>query len=418
MDRIITALTGVVSKNTTALRKRPLRVDVGSAPPTVRALAEALATHDYNVDLGELSMYSVGDDGHVSSLASTIQTSCEEGGIDLAWLLSEGGPGGGAFDPEQTMQLGADGGGMSYFGVSWSGGIVAMVVVEFDDPTEDNVVRFFTTPADFFAFVDHLNRREDEPLPVVDALKAAAGIATPKREVAPDAQPSSGLTPLTGKMPAHPFALAMEHFGVKRMVFQAGPTPAGRRVLVRRFAAGAPPTPAAIVVFGSAGAEHTLEWQVPRDVFGVCAVPGQERALLCTGTPGPLIELDLETGAERQLLPAVGWSCGFVDPEHLAVLSGGEARVYRYSDGALGEPVAALPVAGFNVFVGHGRVFHRTREAPASLRVIAWNGRELVEEGVFAVDSKLFSLHAAIEQQGQKLVGFVSTDGKASWFVI
>jgi hypothetical protein len=78
MDRIITALTGVASKHTTALRKRSLRVDVGSAPPTVRALAEALATHDYNIDLGELSMYAVGDDEYVSSLASTIQTSCEE----------------------------------------------------------------------------------------------------------------------------------------------------------------------------------------------------------------------------------------------------------------------------------------------------------------------------------------------------
>lgn len=415
MERLIDGLTRLITKNQTASRGRAVGVALGAAPPCVQALAKALASHDYNIDLGELSMYAVGAEGVVPSLGSTIEMSCEHGGIDLEEVRARGGPGGSAFDPEQTLQLGADGGGMSYFGVTWAGDQLAMLVVEFDDPTEDNLLRFFTTPAEFFAFVDHLNRRETEPLPALDALKAAAGVAPPAP--APVAAAASGLAPLTGSAPAHPFARAMEHFGVTRMVFQAGPTPAGRYLLARRFTAGAPPTPASIVVVGAAGAEHTLEWAVPRDVFGVCAVPGKERALLCTGSPGALVELDLVSGAERELLPAVRWTCGFLDPDHLAVLGDGELRVYRYADGPLGAPTAALPADCFNMFAGHGRVFHRTRDAEASLRVLAWNGRELAEEGIFPVDSGMFTLHAAAEQDGQRLVGFVDTAGKPSWFV-
>jgi hypothetical protein len=407
MERVIAALTGLVSKNTTASRSRALGVDLAGAPPSVQALAKALATHDYNVDLGELSMYAVGDHDALKSLAPTIEMSCEQGGIDLDQVK-------GAFEPEQTLQLGADGGGMSYFGVSWSGGKLAMLVVEFDDPTEDNLLRFFTTPAELFAFIDHLNRRQTDPLPALDALKAAAGIAPPSPK-APETPATSGLVPLADKKPAHPFARAMEHFGEPRMVYQVGPTPAGRYLLARLFRAGAPPRPAAIAVVGSGGVEHALEWDVPRDVFGMCAVVGKERALLCTGAPGALIELDLETGAERELLPQVRWSCGFVDADHLAALFDGEARIYRYADGALGEPVATIGGLGFNMFVGHGRIFHRTKDAEPRLRAIAWNGRELAEEGVFPVDSKLFALHASAEQGGQMLVAFVDTEGKTTW---
>ncbi|MCE7894861.1 MAG: hypothetical protein DYH12_35015, partial [Sorangiineae bacterium PRO1] len=174
MQRLIDGFTRLIAKNQTASRGRAVGVALGAAPPCVQALAKALASHDYNIDLGELSMYAVGAEGVVPSLGSTIEMSCEHGGIDLEEVRARGGPGGSAFDPEQTLQLGADGGGMSYFGVTWAGDQLAMLVVEFDDPTEDNLLRFFTTPAEFFAFVDHLNRRETEPLPALDALKAAA----------------------------------------------------------------------------------------------------------------------------------------------------------------------------------------------------------------------------------------------------
>jgi hypothetical protein len=380
----------------------------------VRALADALGTHDYNIDLGEFSMYAVGDDGELRSLAATLGVSCEDSDIDLDALLRTGGPGGGPFDPHQTLELGADGGGMSYFGVSWSGGKLAMVVVEVEDPTEDNVLRFFTTPAELFAFLDHANRHNDAPVPHLAALKAAAGMAPPETSSATQAV-ASGLVPLAGAPPAHPFARALEHFAAKRMVFQAGPTPAGRFVLAQRFRAGTPPGEAQIAVVGPGGTEHALEWDVPRDVFGLCAVPGRERALLCTGTPGALLELDLESGVLREILPRVGWSCGFVDDAHLAVLTDKEVRIHPYRDGAPGEPVAILPIAGFNVFVGHGRVFFKTSQPVAGMNVVAWNGRELVQEGVFPVDGKVFSLHAAIERDGQKLVCFVDTDGKAHW---
>ena len=414
MERLIDGITALVGQKGT--RRRSAGVSLDGAPPCVRALANALLSHDYNVDLGELSMYAAGDDGVVASLASTIETSCEGGGIDLDGVRAGGGPGGSAFDPEQTLQLGADGGGMSYFGVSWSGGTLAMLVVEYDDPTEENLLRFFATPAEFFAFVDHLNRRLKEPAPHLDALKRAAGVAPPEPEAAPSAASTSGFQPLAGGAPAHPFARAIEHLGVSRMVFQAGPTPAGRFVLARRFTAGTPPIPASIVVVGSAGAESTLEWPVPRDVFGLCAVPGKERALLCTGAPGPLVELDLVSGAERELLPQVRWSCGFVDPDHLAVLAGTEVQIHRYVDGPLSAPVAVASIDGFNAFVGHGRVFHRTRDAQPSMRVLVWNGSQLAEEGIFPVDASVFTLHAAGQEGARKLVAFVDTAGKPSWF--
>lgn len=413
MERVIARLAQLVSEGA-ATRNRARQVDLSSAPESVRALADAVATHDYNIQLGEFSMYAVGDEGRsLTSLAATLETSCENGDIDLDALKATGGPGGGAFDPQQTLELGADGGGMSYFGVSWSGGKLAVVVVEFDDPTEDNILRCFATPAELFAFLDHANRRSDRRFSHLDALKAAAGIAPPAESAAPAA--TSGFLPVSGPLPAHPFARAFEHFAVQRMAFQAGPTPAGRFVLAQRFRAGTPPVEAQIAVVGPGGTEHALKWDVPRDVFGLCAVPGRERALLCTGTPGALVELDLQSGVEREILPRVGWSCGFVDDAHLAVLADKEVCIHPYRDGAPGEPVARMPIAGFNVFVGHGRVFFNTSQPVAGMNVAAWNGRELVHEGVFPVAANLFSLHAAVERDGQKLVCFVDTDGKAHW---
>ncbi len=420
MQDLVKALTQLVTrpgfKGKRPAKPRDVRVDLTQAPAPVKALAEALSTRYYNVDLGEFSMFDNDDDGSVESLASVIEMACKEGEIDMKEVLATGAADGSAFDPAQSLLLCSDGGGMSQLGVTWSGDEVGFVVVESDDPTEYNLLTHFTSPAELLQFLDKKNGEQDEPLGDVNALRRAAGLAPVKAKKPPQPPKRAGLRTHKGKAPAHPHSLAQAHFKDRRLVLQAGPSPAGRHVLVRRFRAGKPPALNTVAVVGPKGTERTIEWPAPREAYGVCLVPGKERALLCAGVPGPLVELDLESGSERELLPAVRWSCGFVDEQHLAVLADGEVRVYRYDDGELGEPVAAVANDGFNIFVGHGRVFCKTRDmSVVSFRVLAWDGEKLSEEGVVPADSKLFALDAAAEHDGQRLVASIDTKGDAKW---
>ena len=113
-------------------------------------------------------MFCNADGGAVYSLADTFRQAAENGELDLATVLPAG------FDPERTLQLGGDGGGMSYLGIAWSDGAARLIVVELEDPTEDNLVQSFTTPEAFFAFVDE--RLDGEPPPDdLVALRAACG---------------------------------------------------------------------------------------------------------------------------------------------------------------------------------------------------------------------------------------------------
>jgi len=88
----------------------------------------------------------------------------------------------------------------------------------------------------------------------------------------------------------------------------------------------------------------------------MCVVPGREHAVVCSGVPGSLIDVDLQTGEMKQLLKKANWSCGFVDDEHMAALTGDTISVYRYRDAKLGKSVAKAASVGPNIFVGHGRV--------------------------------------------------------------
>ncbi|MCC6993439.1 MAG: hypothetical protein IT370_02305 [Deltaproteobacteria bacterium] len=178
METLVQALTKLVSRdygpaNPRPAAPRPIEVDLGAAPPCVRALAEALAAHFYRVNLGHLSMFQSGSSSPVCSLESTLEMSCENGAIDAGWVRANCGADKGAFDPACTIELGADGGGMSYFGVSWSGGTLSMVLVELEDPIEDNIVEHFATAEAFLAFLDERNADRDSPLADVAALKAA-----------------------------------------------------------------------------------------------------------------------------------------------------------------------------------------------------------------------------------------------------
>lgn len=171
MERLIDALTALIEDpNDNGPRPEEPRktiCDLTGAPECVQRLARAMATRYYNLDLGDYSMYESGGGDYVQGLGEIIRNSAEEGGFDLEAAL----PGG--FDPDKTLELGADGGGMSTLGVSWSGGTPTFVVVEIEDPTEDNLVKRFSTPAELLAFLDE-KKPEDEDFPALEALRAAA----------------------------------------------------------------------------------------------------------------------------------------------------------------------------------------------------------------------------------------------------
>jgi hypothetical protein len=186
---------------------------------------------------------------------------------------------------------------------------------------------------------------------------------------------------------------------------------------VRRFAAGNPYTPAQLAV-RAGGSGTVLDWPDTTDIAAICPVPGHERVLLCSGVPaGPLVEIDLSSGARRELLPKIGWACGFVDAVHLVTFGDGHLRVYRWSEGALGEPVATTPAVAGNIFVGHGYVFAKTNDYQnPSFQIFRWNGTGLADAGIHPVHAKVFTLHTAAELNGEKLLGSVDFSNQVFWF--
>lgn len=228
-----------------------------------------------------------------------------------------------------------------------------------------------------------------------------------------------GLRPFRGAKPPHPFALAEAHFPGRRVI-QGAPTAGGTVVAVQRVVAGAPPVPSRLAALRG-GEARALEWPEALDVTSVTPAPGRERVLVCTGgMSGDLYELDLDSGARRVVLQRAGWSCGFVDAEHLAVLAEGSVRVYRYAEGDLAEPVATARAPEVNnVFVAHGRVFGKTNDYQTNtFRVLRWSGDALEELGLHAVKPRLYTLHAAEARKGAALVGGVDPKGAPHWFSV
>lgn len=224
------------------------------------------------------------------------------------------------------------------------------------------------------------------------------------------------LRPWRGAKPPHPFAEAQAHFPGRRVV-QSAPTQGGQVVAVQRVIAGAPPVPARLAALRG-GEARELPWPETLDVTAAVPLPVGERVLCCTGgMAGPLVELDLDTGARRTLLERAGWSCGFVDPAHLAVLAEGTLRVYRHGD-ELGAPVAELRAPELNnLFVAHGCAFGKTNDySRTTFRALRWRGEALEDLGLHTVKPKLFALHAAAASRGAALVGGVDAQGVAHWF--
>lgn len=218
----------------------------------------------------------------------------------------------------------------------------------------------------------------------------------------------------SGPLPAHPWQKAQAHFGQPGRVLAVGPTAEQRYLVARRFAAGAPPTQASVVVIDRADAKMPIDWPENGDVYGMALVPHREVALVCTEVGGPIVALDLATGESESVVADATWSCGFLDDRHFAVLAGGEVQVLVYGES---DVVARVSCAGVNIFVAHGCVFAKTRDfQQTSFQVWRWNEGALEDLGVLAVEgAKLFALHGASTVDGQRLVCGVDAKGVATW---
>lgn len=375
-----------------------------SAPPAAAEILRALSVREVvNVALGWRSVWDPGLGRFADS-------------FDLAGI-AQGHPG--WFDPANSIELGQSAGGEVQFGVHWNGGVVEWVEVD----SEEAIVTRFKDAEAFFRHVlaDEQRRLEDRgdgralPAPL-SAIFAAAG--SPLAAAPASAPIAAGqVAPRKGKALADPYATAKKHFNEKALLFESELTPAGRRVVVQR-ARHNPVRPLRVEVIEGDGSVRALEWSAGVDVYGVGRVPGRERVLFSTGVPGPLVEIDLETGTRRTLFEATLFGPSFVDERHLVVLSGDEVRVYAYGDGALGEPIAKLAMAGSNAFSAHGYVFVRGKHPNAGVfHVARWDGKTLEATADCAtLNGKPYFWSAAQLVDGVLALCSVDPDGDASWY--
>ncbi len=364
-----------------------------AAPADVAELITLLGTRQVKVNLGWRSVES----RFLRGLADTWQQVKDDTGES---------------DPREGelasgVQIGMSAGGEVAFGVCW--GPRGVIAAEID--LEDAMIRWFASWDAFLEHMKHGETKRGQPVPEGLAAILPAGAPAPAAPAAPPAT----VQLFQGAPPPHPFAQAQAHFKLKEGLYEAGPTPRGRTVLVRRVGAGTRDTPASILVREADGSLRTLPWTDTQDVYGVCLVPGQEKVFVCTDAPGALLEVDLDSGAQTQRLASVGWACGFVDATHFVVHEDGEARVYALGGGA---PVASAKIEGMNLFVGHGRVFSLPPGPTGVLQIHRWTGGALVDELQSPIEPTVFYLSAAVEHQGRKLIGSVDWDGTATWFDI
>lgn len=137
------------------VRNDPLAIELtlDHAPDAVRSLADALATHRYHIDLGEFDLWPAHSvDSLADSIAHSLDTMDDDPDVVLAGL-----------DPRKTLRLGADGGGMSEFGVAWADDTITIIVVELEDPTPNNLVARYRSASAFFAFLRERLAQADEP---------------------------------------------------------------------------------------------------------------------------------------------------------------------------------------------------------------------------------------------------------------
>ena len=183
MEAVIRALTKLIEADEELETERTCLVDTSEAPQCIQQLVTAMRTHSWDVQLGE---YRVDDNGSgkVFTLGMIFEL-LEDLDTELDEALAQAGADGGALEPEATLLLGPDGGGMSHLGVSWSGGKLSFCVVEFEeDPNEDGLVKHFNTPGALFTYLENYLTGVNDDDEHVAALKAAAEAAGDSMEPA------------------------------------------------------------------------------------------------------------------------------------------------------------------------------------------------------------------------------------------
>ena len=184
MESVVTALTEIINSAPALETRRTCRVDTNDAPACIQQLVEAMCTHQLNVALHEYRL-SVNENVALVTLRDTFEI-LEDLECDLEEALSQAGADHGPLDPDATLALGPDGGGMSILGVSWSGGLLSFVVIELEeDPNIDGLVRHYTTPGALFEYVENYLEGPHHQREHLALLKAAAIEAGASMEYAP-----------------------------------------------------------------------------------------------------------------------------------------------------------------------------------------------------------------------------------------
>ena len=375
----------------------------GGAPPAVRELIAALAAHDFYVELGAFSMYA-GTSTAVTSLQEILGRSLEQvretDAIAPSELLGD-------LEPAATLELGADPGGMSVFGLGWSRGRLELLVVEIEDPTPDNVIRRFDAPEAFLDFVE--DRLDDDDEDVKATLAALRGGTS--GAAAPPAAPAPALVQVENGTPANPWAKAQKLLGTTAVI-ASETTAGGRQVMVQRRGSA---TALRVEVLDPDGARRPVTLAA-EDVYGVAVHPTEERALLCLGAPGPLLEVDLVSLAAVELRPRVGWRAGYVDATHIATLTEGRLELFRAGEAPLGGALQSFDCGGNNLLVAPGRCYV-VHGKNGGVGVFTLGPGGLVAEATLPVDGRpIHYLSASSTRAGASFLGSCAWDGKWTWY--
>ncbi|MBK9001188.1 MAG: hypothetical protein IPM35_36160 [Myxococcales bacterium] len=173
LDPVLDWLTARVSRSRRLDRARDCSIDLTLAPEPVRRLIEALRNHDWDVDVGEYHLRG-DDDRAVESLRLTLESLEADLDHELDVALAQAGADGGQFDPDASVELCPDRGGMTVLALSWSGSVPSFVVVELEeDPNADGLLTHLTTPGAVLEYLRGTTLAEEFGTESLDDLSRA-----------------------------------------------------------------------------------------------------------------------------------------------------------------------------------------------------------------------------------------------------
>ena len=299
-----------------------------------------------------------------------------------------------------------------YFGLHWSDADARF----FDIDAEEGVpLKIYDTAQAFFEAV--LDEADDGPSDLLRAIFAAARkpLSEPVSPV-----PPSGPTIVATQDGAPPSPWEPHHEALGPATRATRASAAGRRVLWHQALAYSG-VAAGVAIADDGG---LLAVEITEEPYGVSMHPTMERALISTGVPGPLLELDLETATWTKLHDDVGWSCGFIDAEHVVTFtkhfgpSGhpGRLDLFRYTSGeALVSPIATIESGGNNAFVIAGRCY--VTGVDGRVAIYERDGDTLARvASCEVIDGRLFAVADVVEHDGATWMAARSGTDPIVWF--